>query len=439
MAVHMNVRVISKEYVKPSSPTPPHLATFNISLFDQLNPSLYLPLILFYVPDDACPTTDRISVLKSSLSGLLSHFYPLAGKIQGNFSIECNDDGAVFIETSVDCSLSEVLSSPDPIEMRKLLPVEMESTEALTGDLLLVQVNAFRCGGLALGLLMSHKICDACTMGTFLTSWAKWAHDPATVEPPRLDASTYFPPSPNLAKLPVVTLPRAKCATKRYFFDSKKIAALVKGSSSQAVARPTRVEAVLGLVWKCSTTASRQAAAATSSPRKLSIFSQSVNLRQRLTPPLPVNTLGNVVACFTAEIAKDNDEMQLKDLVQGLRSGKDEYFGNFLKKEMVAQRASAVICEGGRKYVQAVNNEDLDFYNCVCWCRFPLYDVDFGWGKPAWVGVMGMEFQNSVIMLDSNGGDGIEVWLTLKEEEMAELDRDQELLEYASLNPAVIY
>lgn len=435
----MNVQVISKEYVKPSSPTPPNLRSFNISLFDQLNPALYLPLLLFYSPNDARQTNDRINVLKSSLSGLLTHFYPLAGKIKGNFSIECNDNGAAFVKTSVNCSLSEVLSYPDPNEMRKLLPIEMESTESLTGDLLLVQVNTFQCGGLALGLLMSHKICDACTMGTFLTSWAKWVHDPMAVEPPRLDASAYFPPSPNLEELPLVNLPRAKCVTRRYCFDSKKISSLVKGSSSEAVARPTRVEAVLGLVWKCSTNASRRNAAVTSSPRKLSLFSQSVNLRQRLTPPLPVNTMGNVVACFTAEIAKDDDEMQLKDLVRGLRAGKDEYFGNFLKKEMVAQRASAVICEGGRKYSQAVNSEELDFYNCVCWCRFPLYDVDFGWGKPAWVGVMSMEFKNSVIMLDSNRGDGIEVWLTLEEQEMEELNRDQELLKYATINPAIVY
>ncbi|KAK8659517.1 hypothetical protein V6N13_029717 [Hibiscus sabdariffa] len=63
-------------------------------------------------------------------------------------------------------------------------------------------------------------------------------------------------------------------------------------------------------------------------------------------------------------------------------------------------------------------------------CRFPLYEADFGWGKPIWAGSGDREMKNVTTFMDTITGDGIEAWITLSEEEMAKFDSDEELLKY---------
>ena len=43
-----NLEILSKEMIKPSSPTPHHLRNLQLSLLDQIAPSAYIPLIFFY-------------------------------------------------------------------------------------------------------------------------------------------------------------------------------------------------------------------------------------------------------------------------------------------------------------------------------------------------------------------------------------------------------
>ena len=64
----------------------------------------------------------------------------------------------------------------------------------------------------------------------------------------------------------------------------------------------------------------------------------------------------------------------------------------------------------------------------LCW--FPLYEADFGWGKPSWVTTANMTFKNLVSFFDTKSGDGIEAWIILKEEDMAKLETDEELFAY---------
>ncbi|GMN50987.1 hypothetical protein TIFTF001_020147 [Ficus carica] len=62
-------------------------------------------------------------------------------------------------------------------------------------------------------------------------------------------------------------------------------------------------------------------------------------------------------------------------------------------------------------------------------------DVDFGWGKPFWKGVMGKAgpaFRNLVVFIDSQWGKGIQAWITLEEKQMKVLESDKEFLEFAS-------
>ncbi|KAM5565285.1 hypothetical protein ABKV19_019355 [Rosa sericea] len=127
---NMVVKIISKECIKPSSPTPQHLKTHKLSLLDQFIPSIYVPMILFYpihpnptASANSANTSQRSKLLKQSLSETLTSFYPLAGRIRDNLSIDCNDEGASYTEAEVESlNLSEFLNHPDVTCIARSVP-----------------------------------------------------------------------------------------------------------------------------------------------------------------------------------------------------------------------------------------------------------------------------------------------------------------------------
>ncbi|KAK7846629.1 acylsugar acyltransferase 3 [Quercus suber] len=72
------------------------------------------------------------------------------------------------------------------------------------------------------------------------------------------------------------------------------------------------------------------------------------------------------------------------------------------------------------------------------WCNFPLYEADFGWGKPIWVTVARCAINGAILLMDARSGNGVEVFVTLEEQDMAVFERDAELLEFASSNPSAL-
>lgn len=131
------VEITATHIVKPSSPTPDHLKTHNLSLLDQLSPSIYPPIIFFY---DAKLDSDLRPQLKTSLSKVLSSFYPYAGRVNGDVCVDCNEAGIPYSEAVADCSLSDVLKECDLSLMSQLVPLTEESVILDHTIPLLVQV-----------------------------------------------------------------------------------------------------------------------------------------------------------------------------------------------------------------------------------------------------------------------------------------------------------
>ncbi|KAL3729958.1 hypothetical protein ACJRO7_027026 [Eucalyptus globulus] len=106
-------------------------------------------------------TLQRLLCLEESLSETLALFYPLANRyIEDGLFINCNDQGVEtqLLQGDLDLDLFNSLSK---------FPLPAPNT-----PLVIVQVNSFNCGGLAIGLSFSHKIGDMYTMATFMNSWA---------------------------------------------------------------------------------------------------------------------------------------------------------------------------------------------------------------------------------------------------------------------------
>lgn len=216
--MEMKVEIISRETVRPSSPTPDHLKSFEFSVFDQFSPAVYTPIVLFYAntpPGSEATVSHR---LKSSLSDTLTRFYPFAGRIRDNICIDCDDYGVEFLEARVSngTGITDVLAQPEPDALLRFLPIGIVSPEAYSGCLLLVQASFFESGGLAIGISMSHKLADAATLSTFIKSWACSACD-GTVELGRPDftAASVFPPSEMFKAPHPYEAPKQKFRTRR--------------------------------------------------------------------------------------------------------------------------------------------------------------------------------------------------------------------------------
>ncbi|XP_009371382.2 LOW QUALITY PROTEIN: BAHD acyltransferase BIA1 [Pyrus x bretschneideri] len=439
----IKVEITHKETIKPSSPTPRHLSSTDLSVFDQFTPEIYVPLLLFYPSssdeevnniDHHSLFAERSNLLKTSLSEALTRFYPFAGEFVYNVSIRCNDHGAGFHEAQVNCSLSKILENPDLGILKLFVPTAVESKQAEAGHLLLVQVNLFKCGGMAIGVSISHKVADASTLSTFIKSWTEIALGsgittvPAVLPAEFRVAATLFPPQDFFSSSkPIVEFAENKCVTKRFVFDAAKIAALKSKAASITLPNPTRVEVVSALIWKCATEASRSNLGFV----KPSVLLQVLNMRKRSGQAMTENILGNFLWYFTTTTMES--ELDLESLVGKLRKGIEEYkekYSNGLSSEVIFQSLK----ESGNLLLK----DSTENYTCTSWCRFPFYEANFGWGKPSWVSTHGSELKNKILLMDMSDGVGIEATLTLKEEDMAIIESNKELLAYASVNSTVI-
>ncbi|XP_021902549.1 vinorine synthase-like [Carica papaya] len=451
----MEVEIISQENIKPSSPTPQHLRVFKLSLLDQFMPSIYVHLLLFYdfsKNDRHCgnhylhhqhSTLERLQLLKKSLSETLTLFYPLAGKMKDDFSIDCDDEGANCLEARVNCTLHQFLFKPDLVLLHKFLPCQpLLSTRSVAGTYVTnIQVNVFECGGIAIGMSISHKIVDGAALSTFLEVWSANARDntcnknidigdllsvsfvstslfPATEDPWLRDSATEMWGS---------LLKEAKFVTRRFVFDAPAIASLKDRARSS-----TRVEAVSALIWKCTMAASQQKHGI--SRRRL--LTHTVNLRTRMSHPASKNSLGNQVWIASARLRAD-EERDLDQLAREVRVGISKINGDFVK-EIGGKKGKEMMLDCVTKIGAFGSNEEEEYLGFTSWCKLGFYEADFGWGKPLWVSSIGFEapiFMNYVALIDTRLGDGIEAWITMDEEEMIILQNDNNLLNYASIDP----
>ncbi|GLT99988.1 hypothetical protein SLE2022_173890 [Rubroshorea leprosula] len=442
----MEVEIISTENIKPSSPTPQHLKFFKLSYLDQLIPIPYAPLILFYPinnPSSFSITTtaivdipSRVNLLKRSLSNILPDFYPLAGVIKDDCYIDCNDEGARFIQARVNCHFKDFLTQPDLLSLNDFLPCGFTGKEPLAGThVSYFQVNIFECGGMAIGICISHKILDGAALSTFLKAWSATSRGcSGEAVHPNFFAYTsdLFIPATNVDSSPLLSsslVKKGKCITRRFMFDATAIATLKSQASCSSAKVPTRVEVVTACIWKSAMAASK----ARLGWQRPSLLCHLVNLRRRISSPaLAENSIGNLLWIAAAE-HYPNSKMDLHYLVGKLREAISKIDSDFVKK-LVGGERKPLITESLRD-----SRDGFDYFGFSSWCRFDFYGSDFGWGKPVWVssiGLKGSVFTNMIVLADTITGDGVEAWVSLDEEDMAILQRDPGLLSFALLDPS---
>ncbi|PWA94207.1 transferase, Chloramphenicol acetyltransferase-like domain protein [Artemisia annua] len=442
----INIDMVSREHIKPASPTPEHLRYHKLSMFDQTQSSIYHPFTFFYQncnPKKKVEETirEQSKYLKQSLSDMLTRFYPFAGKVGSELHIECNDDGVYYIETRVDECLMTVLEKPDKKFLQRLAPVVVSvPNQPLSGSYIsMVQINFFNCGGVAITVQHNHKLVDGGSFMIFLKAWAAMDRkDPNQIYPSFVSSST-FPQNTQLPSSPYIPLwcltmspallKLGKCSCKRFVFEPLALRELkAKASKHQPV---SRITAVLALLWKCVTTETQS---------KPSILHVPVNIRSRCSPPLPESAVGNNLLGTYAKFDPDTSDLDVASMAGKLRNAISSVDSNMIE-ELKREKGHIRFVESMRSSMETFSDYKREYYLTTSMCNSGTNEVDFGWGKPVWSSYGNINediplFMNRVILMDSCSNGGIEVWVTLEEHVMDVVTCNPELLSFAKVDPS---
>ncbi|XXG48338.1 hypothetical protein AAC387_Pa02g2818 [Persea americana] len=104
-------------------------------------------MIFFYTDKDGDNLQESYQVakkLKASLSKTLAIFYPLAGRIKEDDTIDCNVEGAEILAARVKIQLFEFLQKSHVEVLDQLVPGDILCTRSGAEDVpLAIQVNSF--------------------------------------------------------------------------------------------------------------------------------------------------------------------------------------------------------------------------------------------------------------------------------------------------------
>lgn len=209
----------------------------------------------------------------------------------------------------------------------------------------------------------------------------------------------------------------------RFIFGSDKIEALKAkhgaGIDFQNQRPMSRVEVLSAFIWSRFASSTK----VFSEPDRTCFLVHAVNLRTKFEPPLPLHSFGNLYRIAPTLLPPNTGcsdlVLRVRESIAGIDRDYTERLRDGTEHLSFINRAMDMYLKG-----------DKVFFNFTSLCRFPLYDTDFGWGKPAWVGSPALTFKNLVVFMDTKSGDGVEANITLAEEDMAKFECDEELQKY---------
>ncbi|GJY46913.1 vinorine synthase-like protein [Tanacetum coccineum] len=271
-----------------------------------------------------------------------------------------------------------------------------------------------------------------------MKAWAAAAKGSPEILSPSFVAYELFPNNPCLefslpaSKLLTTKLPR----TKRFLFNATALASLksqpvaCNSTSTSLNSRgPTRIEATSAIIWKAAAKAASNIRPF--GPESPHAFASSVNLRKRASPPLPNESIGNIVDPALA-ICFPESQPDLATLMGKIRESIAKKDSNHIESMKGAKGHEKIneILRGLNHVMDVVDERDCIVSSSLL--NSGMYEMDFGWGKPIWFYNMHAGFNRFVLVYlnDTPKCGGVEATVTLSPEEMEIFERDSELLYY---------
>ncbi|CAL4937230.1 unnamed protein product [Urochloa decumbens] len=439
------VRVMETSLVSPAAgPDAVPARSVALTFFDVK--WLHLPpverVFLYRLSPDA-DVAAIVAGLKASLAQALRAFYPLAGRVcvaRRSSSIRHElryrpGDAVPFTTAEYECDMDKLLASDEPVRVAALAPLVPQLPKGRA--VLAVQATTTICSssssriisGLAVGVTVHHSACDGAGSTHFLHTWAAWACGAGGADhqkPPALDRAALIPDPRGLYDTYLRSLPPRIADDAAFEFVSKppeayqdkllatftlpkglleKIKAAVAAEAARrGIAPPPRCSTTLAayaLMWSCYCRCRR------STSNHTCYFLFSVDQRARLmNPPVPATYLGN---CLCPAIATaPEDHLAAPGIIAGL----------FAASTAVAAALEEQVREGAQdtwdtcvdRVSQGVAHGMLSVAGSP---RFRVYDLDFGFGRPAKVAMVSAAKGGAMPIAEARAGAGVEVAVSL--------------------------
>lgn len=116
--------------------------------------------------------------------------------------------------------------------------------------------------------------------------------------------------------------------------------------------------------------------------------------------------------------------------MEKLRSAFESFDG--YKSQLMGEKGFELAKQNFMEISRVLREGNADIIRFSSWCRFAVYEADFGWGKPIWVTNTSCKNNNCVSLFDSvEWSGGIEAWIVMSDQEMGRLLQDLEFKKFA--------
>ncbi|KAI5002647.1 hypothetical protein ZWY2020_027297 [Hordeum vulgare] len=388
--VEVEVEVVESCMVTPSEETPSHglwLSPLDLAI---VNRGL-IPTVYFYSSTSGVVDDDffHVATLKAALAKALVPFYPLAGRIgvdgDGRAEVHCAGQGVLFVVARSGLTVNGLVGCQTSAELGSLFVPRYEDSPSI---MCAIQVTFMGCGGVILGTALHHAAVDAANVFHFFKTWSAFSrdrddgpggaaaalelpcHDRALLRaraPPFVhpDAFTVFCP-----KLTLSAVPSGPVVSEIFAVSKDQVAALKRACTGGGDGgRVSTFVAVSAHVWRSMCAARRLPPDATTR------LTFPANVRRVLRPPLPARYFGNaIITLGTAGKVRDIGSEELAS-VAGRISGAVRRMDD----ELVRSAIDYLEINGGKQPAGTLPETELRVFS---WLGMPMYDADFGWGKP---------------------------------------------------------
>lgn len=402
------------------------------------------------------PISSLLSLLQLSLSTTLSHFPALAGRLStdpsGHLHILCNDSGIEFVHAEAKHLFIDHILSPVDVPNCFKEFFTFDDTLSYAGHhkpLAAVQVTELG-DGIFVGCTVNHAVTDGTSFWNFFNTFAEICRGVKNIsKSPDFRRNTVFD-SPAVLRFPEggpsATFSGDEPLRERIFHFSresilkmklkanKKLTTEIIGKqcndswtvtngviNGNRTAEISSFQSLCAQLWRSVTRARKL------DGNKTTTFRMAVNCRHRLEPRLEPLYFGNAIQSIPTVASVG--ELLSRDL---------NWSGDLLHQNVVAHD-DATVRRGVKDWESnprlfPLGNPDGASITMGSSPRFPMYDNDFGWGRPMAVrSGRANKFDGKISAFPGrDGGGSVDLEVVLSPETMAGLETDMEFMQYVS-------
>ncbi|XP_058782348.1 hydroxycinnamoyl-CoA:piscidic acid hydroxycinnamoyltransferase-like [Vicia villosa] len=403
-----------------------------LSDIDQVSRFRHTTTIYIYKPTQN--PENAIETLKNSLSKILVHYYPMAGRLYytegARLELNLNAKGAILLEAKTTKTIHDYGDFSPSDSTKELVPLIDYNQPIEDIPLFVVQFTRFQNNdeGFAIGVAFFHLLSDGVGAIRFINSWAKIARGETlgANELPFLDRTllkfSHTPVEPHFEHMELKPLPlilgrtdtseerKKKTSATLLRLSPEQVEGIKKKANEYNMKKKgsrgfSRFEAIGAHIWRCASKA-----------RELGENQQSVvrfgaDIRSRMIPPLPKNYFGNALTQTAAKgYVGEITSKPLGDVSQMIREAIEFASDEFIRSQIDIIRgfehlddARALFLGGEGDKFPYVGNPN---FHLTSWMSMPVYEADFGWGKPAYFGMASVFPHDRAVILRSPDEDG---------------------------------